>query len=73
MRRRFGGPQRKPELAAWPDEVEALTRRIALMEVEATFVVCDPLRAAKLRQTARLLGRRLELMKRLTLAAETAA
>ena len=43
------------------------------MELEASFQTCDPTRAAKLRQEARLLAGRLEVLKRVVLASETAA
>ena len=62
-----------PRLLAWPDEIEPLARRIVLLEREASFAICDPLHGARLRQECVVLAGRLEAMKRLALATETAA
>lgn len=65
---------RSPSWAlSWPAEAERLARRIALLEVEATFLSCDPVRRARLRFEAQALTARLEALKRACLQAETAA
>ena len=50
--------------------MEAVARRIELLEVEASYVVCGTARGERLRQEARQLAVELEAMKRGLLAAE---
>ena len=60
-------------LERWPAAVNALVRRIELLEVEASFVTCGVARAERLRQEARRLAVELEALKRGVLAAEAGA
>ena len=65
---------RSPSWATcWPAEAERLRREIVLKELEATFVVCDPVRAAKLRMEARRLTIELEQLKQAAMADEVSA
>ena len=57
-------PRPRPEqLARWSSEIEALTRRIGQLELEATFVFCHLTGAALLRAEARRLMILLEQLK----------
>jgi hypothetical protein len=60
-------------MSRWPAEVVELERRIELLEVEASYVVCGTIRAEALRQEARRLTARLEALKSAALAREVAA
>jgi hypothetical protein len=57
----------------WPAEITALERRIALLEIEASYAICGVARAERLRLEAKRLTVQLEAMKQAALDSELAA
>jgi hypothetical protein len=65
------GEKARAELGQWPPEILELERYLLDLDIRAEFV-CNPLRAAELRQAASRVAARIEMLKAATMAAEVA-